>query len=94
MADIDITPPNICDSMEVPPLPILPDGLSLSFPIPGIGHIFSARLCCKIIQLPFDLTPPIPFTIPLHSTTIVAINLVLGKINTYLRKLPLKCPRE
>lgn len=93
MADIDITPPLICKSMAIPPIPVLPSGITLEAVIPGIGHVFDIKLCCKIFQIPLVL-PPIPLGIALTVPVLVQINTLINSVNTYLRSIPSLCPRE
>lgn len=93
MPAIDISPPFICSPMTVPPIPVLPSGFSLAAAIPGIGHVFDVKLCCKIFQLPIGL-PPIPLGISVSLPLIAALNSCIGIVNAYLDAIPLLCPRE
>lgn len=94
MPAIDLTPPGICDPMTLPAIPPLPTGISLSVPLPGIATVFSARLCCKIFQLPVSLTPPISLGLGVVLPFAVVINTLTAQLNAYMRALPLRCPRE
>lgn len=93
MPTIDLTPLPICDVMNVPALPVLPAGISLGIGLPGIGEVFSVRLCCKIFQLPVGL-PPVDLGISVQSTLILAIDELITTINSYRSLLPMTCPRE
>jgi hypothetical protein len=92
MATIDVTPGPICATMVVPPIPVLPSGITLAVALPSAPP-FNVKLCCKILQLtPGIAFPPIVF--PLNSAFITTINGVIRQINTYLRSVPTLCPRE
>lgn len=93
MPTLDITPPlPICNAMPIPPVPVLPSGITLAVPLPSAPP-FDVKLCCKILQLvPGIAFPPIGFA--LNSAVIATINAKLREITNYLRLLPFQCPRE
>lgn len=93
MPSVDLTPPRICDTMTLPPIPAVPNGVSFDIPLPGIGTVFSARLCCKVFQLPVGL-PPIDLGITISLPLIVALDSLIDVINAYRSLLPMSCPRE
>lgn len=93
MSTIDVTPPLICDEMDIPALPTLPEGISLDAALPGIGTEFSARLCCKIFQVPIAL-PPIDLGISIQLPLVVALNGLIKQLNAYRAQIPMICPRE
>ena len=74
-------------------LPTLPDGISLALPDLGPGD-FAADLCCKIaaVSTP-EIIPPIP-PLVLDLAILALIDTALSKIDSYLDKLPLDCPKE
>lgn len=93
MPIIDISPAPICSQMTLPPFPTLPTGFSIGAAIPGIGHVFDAKLCCKIFQLPVGL-PPISIGVSVSLPFIAALNSMVGVVNAYLDRVPLLCPKE
>lgn len=94
MPEIDVTPPGICDPMAPAPLPVLPDGFSIDGALPSPGTVFDIRLCCKIFQLPVGLAPPISLGIAVPIPFVLALNTAIRTINTYVRALPMRCPKE
>lgn len=94
MPAIDVTPPLICDPMVLPPIPTLPSGYSIGTAIPPIiGPPFSVRLCCKVVQFT-PKTPPIALGIGVNVALLQALNTAIGVVNTYVRALAVRCPKE
>lgn len=94
MPAIDLTPPAICDPMDLPVIPPVPTGINFDVALPGTGVDFSARLCCKVFQLPVGLTPPISLGLGAVLPLAILLNTLTGRINGFLRTLPMLCPRE
>lgn len=93
MPAIDLTPPLICDPITLPALPTVPTGVSFGVELPGFAEVFSARLCCKIFQLPIAL-PPVDLGISVSAPILIALDQLIGVINSYRSLLPMACARE
>lgn len=92
---IDVTAPLICDVMVAPSIPTIPGGgVSFDIELPGIGETFSARLCCKVFQLPLTITPPISLGVGIAIPLVTVLNELIAKINNYKFALGIRCPRE
>jgi hypothetical protein len=73
-------------------LPELPTGISIAPALPA--HTFDTELCCKLLpwadNLPAAQLPPGI----INPAVMVAINTIIQQVQSYIDRIPLRCPRE
>ena len=69
----------------------LPAGISLT--PPTIPAITTPGLCCQLVS-PFTVIPPVPLgPLVANSAVLVALNVTLQAVQTYINSLVPDCPR-
>lgn len=76
------------------PLPTLPEGISISVPLPPFPAISIDSPCCLLPPLQ---TPKIPIPLPplvVNPALVATIRAGLAAIEAYEAMIPLDCPRS